>query len=165
MSEQLTLQQIKGNCSTIQLHEGATAPCAQIMDGTCDQLLACTCLPKNQHSRIGRCYSFHFRQYRLESTAMTDDLFKSRLKATLFSRLNSSVAFHDSLQISQLNGSPVKPRIKRNKSHDVHICTTLGHLAIPELSSCHKAPRMAWNKSSSVNGLPRKATAPACNAC
>jgi hypothetical protein len=52
MAEQLTLQQIQWNCGTIELHEIAIAPRAEVMDGASDEFLAGSRFAFNQHRGI-----------------------------------------------------------------------------------------------------------------
>src|SRR6201997_1333635 len=95
MPKQLTLQQIERYGSAVKLDEGASASRAQIVNGMGDQFFPRSSFSQNQHSGIGRCYTFHFRQHRLQSRALTDDLFKLAFKAILFI-LRNSVVFHNS---------------------------------------------------------------------
>src|SRR4029077_2572057 len=79
VSEKFALQKIEGNGRAIQLHEGASAAPAPVVDGVSNQFLAGTSFTKNQHSGIGRGYSFHLREDRFQSRAVTDNFFKSIL--------------------------------------------------------------------------------------
>ena len=84
MPEQFALQKIEGNGRAIQLHEGPPTARAGIVDRVSNQFLARTRLPKDQHGGIGGRHTLHLREHNVQSRAVTDDLVKSILTATLF---------------------------------------------------------------------------------
>jgi hypothetical protein len=84
VSKKFAFEQVKRDGSTIQLHERAPAPWADIVNGAGDQLLTCTRLSEDQHRGIGRCDSFHLREHKVEGRAVTYDLVESVLGLTLF---------------------------------------------------------------------------------
>src|SRR5882762_9699561 len=84
MSKQFTLQQAGGNGSTIQLHKRAIFASAAVVNGTGDQLLACTCLSKQQDCRVAGSDRFNKFQNMFQRWAVSDDVFKAHLAADFF---------------------------------------------------------------------------------
>src|SRR5439155_22995746 len=79
VSEQLAFEQIERDGRAIQLDERATAPRAQSVNRTRDQLLAGARLAVDEHGRIGRCDALDLFEYQFERLAVADDLLESPL--------------------------------------------------------------------------------------
>jgi hypothetical protein len=52
VSKQLGFQQVEGNGSAIQLHEGTAAACTEIVNSARDQFLSCPCFAFDQDRGI-----------------------------------------------------------------------------------------------------------------
>jgi hypothetical protein len=57
VAEHLRLQQLMRNRRAVDRHEGAPAPCRQVVDRPRDDLLAGAALARDQNGRIGRGYA------------------------------------------------------------------------------------------------------------
>src|SRR5580700_7330433 len=84
MSKQFTLQQTGRNGSTIQLHKRAIFASAAVVNRAGDQLLACTCLPKQQDCRVAGSDLFNELQNMFQRGAVSDDVLKVHLAADFF---------------------------------------------------------------------------------
>jgi hypothetical protein len=82
--EKFAFQQVKGNGRAIELYERTPASWAAMVNRAGDQLLTRTGLSEYQHGGIGRCHSFHFREYGFQRGTVAYDFFKSTLNAALF---------------------------------------------------------------------------------
>src|SRR5438128_10899471 len=77
MSKQFTLKQAGRNGGTIQLHKRAIFASAAVVNGAGDQLLACTCLSKQQDCRVAGSDRFNKFQ----------NMFQRWLVSIIFSKL------------------------------------------------------------------------------
>ena len=84
MSKQFTLKQAGRNGGTIQLHKRAIFASAAVVNGAGDQLLACTCLSKQQDCRVAGSDRFNKFQNMFQRWAVSDDVFKAHLAADFF---------------------------------------------------------------------------------
>jgi hypothetical protein len=85
MAKKLTFQEIERNSSTIQLYKRASAPGANVVNSTRDQLLASPCFSLNQNGGISWRNAFDLFEHRLKSGALAYDL----LEAPLITFLNN----------------------------------------------------------------------------
>ena len=74
MPKQFTLQQTGRNGGTIQLHKRAIFASAAVVNGASDQLLACTCLSKQQDCRVAGSDRFNKFQNMAGEVAAVDNV-------------------------------------------------------------------------------------------
>src|SRR5262249_7514846 len=83
VAKKLTLEEAGRNRRAIELDEGARLPRAQIVDGSCDQLLTGAGFSVNQNRRIGGSYRLDMLQHPPERFAPAHDLLKFQFAAKL----------------------------------------------------------------------------------
>ena len=77
MTEQLALQKIQRNGRAIKLYKWASEALACVVNGMCDELLACTGFPLDEDSRVGVGHLLHLVENRFQSGAIADDPIES----------------------------------------------------------------------------------------
>ena len=95
MSEQLALDQTRGDCTAVHLHQRTVAAGAAVVDRAGDQLFAGPGLAKDEHAGIARRYLIDFVQRGAQGRARTDELLEWMLAANLF--LQIDVLTHESV--------------------------------------------------------------------
>src|SRR5215470_18895856 len=74
VTEELALEESRGNRRAVQLHERVGLPGTEIVDGTCDQLFAGAGLAVDQDRGIRRGDGFHLSQHLPQCRALADDV-------------------------------------------------------------------------------------------
>src|SRR5258705_3937703 len=77
MTEQLAFQKIQRNGRAIKLYKWATEALTGVVNGMCDELLACTGFPLDEDSRVGWRNLLHLVENRFQSGAIADDPIES----------------------------------------------------------------------------------------
>src|SRR5713226_1861027 len=77
MTEQFAFQKIQRNGSAIKLYKSAAATLTGVVNGMCDELLACTGFPLDEDSRVGLSNLLHLVENRFEGGAIADDPLES----------------------------------------------------------------------------------------
>jgi hypothetical protein len=76
MAKEFAFEKIQGNGCAVQLDEWTSAARADIVDRTCDQLLACTGLALDQYGGTRGCYSSDTIEHRFQRMAVANELFE-----------------------------------------------------------------------------------------
>src|ERR1700729_4259261 len=98
MAKQLTFEQVKWNCSAIQLNQRLAAAGAGFVDCVSDELFASSGFSVNEHCGICRCNALHLLQNDFQGRAAANDLLKSASPTVL---INLSHSF-DSQSLREL---------------------------------------------------------------
>src|SRR5260370_520361 len=73
MTEQFAFQKIQRNGSAIKLYKSAAATLTGVVNGMCDELLACTGFPLDEDSRVCGRNLLDLVENRFEGSAIADD--------------------------------------------------------------------------------------------
>src|SRR5438445_12820627 len=82
MTEQFAFLQIRWNRRAVQLDKWASAALTGVMNGMCDEFLACTGFPLDEDSRVGLSNLLHLVENRFEGRAIADDPINSTFGLT-----------------------------------------------------------------------------------
>src|SRR5207253_2309588 len=88
MSEQLALDQTRGDGAAVHLHQRTVAAGAAVVDRAGDPLFAGPGLAKDEHAGIARRYLVDFAQRGAQGRARTDELLEWMLAANLFLQID-----------------------------------------------------------------------------
>src|SRR5580700_8769117 len=89
MAKELTFEQVKRNCSAIQLNQRLVAAGAGFVDCVSDELFASSSFSVNEHGRIRRCNSLHLLQDDFQGRTAANDLLKSAAPTVLINHSHS----------------------------------------------------------------------------
>src|SRR5882757_6401869 len=73
VTEQLAFKQTCRNCGAIHFHKWAVRSITALVNGFCNQFLASSCFPLDQHRGVGRRHHPRHVKYATERGAVTDD--------------------------------------------------------------------------------------------
>jgi hypothetical protein len=78
--EELALEQTGGNCSAVNLDEGAILPVTEAVDGTRKKLFAGTSLALDENGCVGGRHGLDLLEHLAQAATLTNDVFKAVLE-------------------------------------------------------------------------------------
>src|SRR5258705_13623186 len=94
MTEQFAFQKIQRNGRAIKLYKWATEALTGVVNGMCDELLACTGFPLDEDSRVGWRNLLHLFENRFEGSALTDDPLESSIRLASLRIRDGCILWH-----------------------------------------------------------------------